>query len=472
MPNTKPNSGKPLKRKTNASAAAAESPAATSVTDDRAVRQRTDQQHHAGETETTAAAAPAASSSSSTRLVSSFLRLAVVERQLVMQGLDLISLARLASTCKQIRAEALDKEAGKFIPKPRREEPLETLCLLHKRRSAHCSPLFRMHAPMTLRCTGQIASLANVLLLHQARQFSRVVEFCVDDSVWPEEQMLWLLALPCMQHVTGLDFSASSRWVDKPLVQTAVFGLPRLDSLRMAVGPNTVLLPSAVATASKLATLRMEVSGGMFPDGSLRALHSAPSLASLSFDFDNPEFPRELVWCLPPTLTHLGLWNVHIPRDVSRSLVKALVSRTPLLSSLHLAFVSVEATLRGLLHAGATALPSLHSVEFGCVTPDDFSVGIDPDPLEPIFRRFLRHFPSTTVRIEFLEEYWEDPEELRVVQTRYAGWPTVEMYWMDTRVGGPLRSHPSDDDTGSDVEELEDPLAAEEHKCSDAAESP
>ena len=142
----KSNGGNPSKRKTGASIAAAESSAETTVTDDRAVRQRTDPAElPAAVARSTAEPAAAASSSSSSTppsRVTSFLRLAVVERQLIMQGLDLCSLARLASTCKQMRGEALDKEAGKFLLMPDSMMPLGPAHDINGVHCAHDSPLF------------------------------------------------------------------------------------------------------------------------------------------------------------------------------------------------------------------------------------------------------------------------------------------------------------------------------------------
>ena len=465
------NGGKSSKRKSDATATAS-SPAETAGTDDRAGRQRTDQMHREGATATTAAGAytaAAAPSSSSTRLASSFLRLAVVERQLVMQGLDLCSLAQLASTCKQMRAEALDKEAGKFIPKPRWQGSLARECILLMRHSAHDSPLFRKHAAMSLRCYNESSDDDNESLIQKAAQFSRVVAFDADDSLsWTEERMLQLLSLPCMQHVTHLSIQKSPHWLDKPLVQTALFGLPRLDLFEMAVGSATKLLPSAVALASKLSTISVQVVSERCPSRSLRALRLAPALSSLTFGFSDEEAPPplELVWSLPPTLTLLSLWNVEVPRHSSRPFLKTLFSRTPLLSSLYLNSVPVEVILRGLLDAGAAALPSLSDVTFERMWPGVLSVGDEPDLLLPIFRRFVHRFWQVTVRIDFADDAWDDPEELRAVQMRYVGWPSVELYWSDTgeRIAGPPIPHPSDDDdSGSDVEVLEEPHAAEEH---------
>ena len=176
-----------VKRKTNAAAVAAEAHAKTVAAVHRAVRQCTEQLHSAGQTATATLLAAAASSSLSSALaaVSYFLRLAVVERQLVMQCLDLRSLARLASACKQMRRESLSKEVGKFI---------NDLCGIPYRalsinghHSAHDSPLFRKHAPMTLRCRGFRNAES---LMQKATQFSRIGSFEADDSfAWTEKQM-------------------------------------------------------------------------------------------------------------------------------------------------------------------------------------------------------------------------------------------------------------------------------------------
>lgn len=266
-----------------------------------------------------------------------------------------------------------------------------------------------------------------------------------------------------------MDLDRSSRWMDHPRVQTALFRLPYLKTCSIKVGSGAKLLPSAVALASKLVTLDVEVPSELTPDFSLRALRLAPALATLRFGFAFGELaaplPRELMWWLPPTLTQLELWNIDLPRDVSLPLIKALFSRTPLLQLLELKSASIEAVLRGLLDAGVNALPSLRCVFFQHLDPVDFSVGIDPDPLMPIFRRFMHRFPQVTVRLEFSDSLWLDSEELRLVQMRYVGWAGVQMYRADSdlRIGGPRTSHASDDEERSDVEELIDPLAAEEH---------
>ena len=285
--------------------------------------------------------------------------------------------------------------------------------------------------------------------------------------------MLQLLSLPCMQHATDMHLTGSSRWVDSPLVQTAVLGLPRLDFLDMAAGPETKLLPSAFALASKLTAVNVEVWGEHPPPGSLRALRLAPALTSLSVGFYEhlSPLPRDLPWCLPPTLTDLSLLGVDVSRAETRPLLKALFSHTPLLVSLELSSVSLAVILRGLLDAGMAALPSLRSVKFESIGPADVSVGIQPDLLEPIFRRFVHRFPQAIVRIVFDEDAWDDMELLLTVQLQYAGWPSVELYWTftDERISGPPVPHPSDDDPGSDVDVLEDPLASEERSCSDNA---
>lgn len=111
------------------------------------------------------------------------------------------------------------------------------------------------------------------------------------------------------------------------------------------------------------------------------------------------------------------------------------------------------------------ALPSLRTVHFVNMEPAHFPAGVDSDPLLPIFRRFLHRFPRVLLRLDFLNAAWQDSEELRVVQMRYVGCARVRLCCAATeeRIGGPMSPHASDDDDGSDVEELIDPLAAEEH---------
>ena len=90
--------------------------------------------------------------------------------------------------------------------------------------------------------------------------------------------MLQLISLPCMQHLTELDLPESPQWIDRPRVQAALLGLPRLGFLGMTVGRNTKFLPSAVATASKLSWIVIQLRRRVLPAGSLRALRLCPNL--------------------------------------------------------------------------------------------------------------------------------------------------------------------------------------------------
>ena len=311
---------------------------------------------------------------------------------------------------------------------------------------------------MTLDCCTYFGSVDHEWLMHRATLFSRVVKFRADQSGWwTEERMLQLPSLPYMQHVTKLDLSTSSAWANHPLVQTALLGLPRLKSFRLAVGPDAKLLPSAFATASTLSTLKVEVYTDQSPDRWLHALRAARKLASLSVGFlaSGWSLPEDLVWCLPPNLTQLDLLNVDMGRreDLSRPMLKALFSRTPHLARVRLSAVSTAEILRGFVDAGAAALPALRHVDFADMQQHHFS-GYARDPLERIFRRFVQRFPRVTVRIEFVNDAWDHPEELLTVQLCYAGWSSVEMYSSDTgeRVGGPMIPHPSDEDNSIDAE--------------------
>lgn len=196
---------------------------------------------------------------------------------------------------------------------------------------------------------------------------------------------------------------------------------------------------------------------------SLRVLRLAPALTSLEFAckalFLDDRALAELVCCLPPTLTHLGLLHAEIPPDLPRPLTKALFSRTPLLQSLR-----VESRfgpfLRGLLDAGLVALPNLRRVRLYNFNPDDFSYSVDPIP--PLLRRFVHRFPEVTVRLDLSGAEWEDPKQVAALQRQYG--PRVNLYPADMRPGGPAiwhgspsSPHASDDEEDSDVEEWTDP---------------
>lgn len=147
-----------------------------------------------------------------------------------------------------------------------------------------------------------------------------------------------------------------------------------------------------------------------------------------------------------------------------RALGKALFSHTPLLDTVKLN-ASIDISLRGLLDAGLRALPLLRRVRFPDFTPDDVSVEEDPDPIPPLMRRFLHRFPLVTVRLDIDEDQWQDPDQLSAMLARYLGWPRLELYWAHSneRIGVPLSPHASDDEEGSDVEDLADPLATAAH---------
>ena len=221
---------------------------------------------------------------------STLMHLAVVERQLIMQLLDLADLARLASTCKQLGSESLHPLCGRFHPTavepfPRASQVIKPLQLPHL---SHLSPVVWAHRPMSVRLDGlcsvpslDLASQTEALFQRVA-SFRRVVSLSLWDSPqqWTEEDALRLLSL--VRHSVELVWGvrSGSIWLENVRVQQALFSLPRLTAVRGLTTrhPNGALLPSALEHATKLRTILL------IPPSSysvLRPLAALPSLTRL-----------------------------------------------------------------------------------------------------------------------------------------------------------------------------------------------
>ena len=336
----------------------------------------------------------------------SLMTLAVVERQLIMQGLDFRSLARLSSTCHQMQVESLHKEAGKFIP-----EPVWPLCVLSDDRPsssagrAHASPLFRMHAPVRLSFlkwdwTPMTLAQREALSLKAAR-FLRINQLSFGRTEkWTEIEALRLLAQPGIQSVTLVE-SGWSAWPGRSAVLRALFSLPQLTSvnLNLELGVTaSVLMVSALSMAPKLRILDLSLS----EPSARESLHDVPAAS--------PASPTDrltpLLCGLPPTLTALTLkspWQQS--SSPPASVIKTMLLALPLLQHLTTRRINVVPLLQGLLDAGTDVLARLCRVEWQESGIDDVSA------LLPLF---LASFPSVIISLQ--PTYDDDAEhELRQV---------------------------------------------------------
>ena len=207
--------------------------AASNQTDDRSVRQRIEP--------AASAAVPSdhsfASSSLPPRL--NLLGLAVVERQLILQSLDLTSFVHAASTCSRLRAESLHKEAGRILSKP--SDAADQMDRVNSHRACHASPLYRAHISVSLEFPCPYGR-SYAELLSKAALFRRIVYLDAEnqkdplepDVMWTEERALQLLAqLPQVREVAV----RSPGWFECPALQHALFGLPSLTRLNLPSSP-------------------------------------------------------------------------------------------------------------------------------------------------------------------------------------------------------------------------------------------
>ena len=289
----------------------------------------------------------------------SLMGLAVVERQLIMQMLDIFCLARLASTCAQLRGEALHKQAGKFISKCPRHRGVNS------DDPAHASALFRAHAPVHLTLSDDLA-LAPALL-DKAATFSRITQLHLGSRAWTEARLLELLAQPWTASILLLHV-CSMEWLRSPAVQHALFALPNLTSIQVHVKMESrdprPLLESAVAQATKLTTTTLFMWMGQ--EWLARGIRAAPALITLELCVSpqlqdaGVESLAPLIWLMPPTLTALRL-HAPFPCFLSRAAVKTMFVRFLILRTV----LDPAMLIQGMLDAGLSALPDLRRVEFG-----------------------------------------------------------------------------------------------------------
>ena len=262
----------------------------------------------------------------------SLMQLAVVERQLVMQLLDIRSLTRIASTCAQLRGESLHKQAGKFISQCSHH------CEVNCEDAAHASALFRTHVPVQLTLYAEEDVSADTSALIDKATFSRITELQLLSDAWSEMHALELLAQPWTNSITLLRVS-STKWLASPAVQHALFALSNLTSLHLNLYlvESYPLLGSAVSQATKATTTTLFMRMGQ--ESLVRGLRTAPALRTLKlfvskqYGDAREESIAPLIWLMPPTLTCLRL-HAFFNCSPPRSTLKTMFVRLPQLHTL------------------------------------------------------------------------------------------------------------------------------------------
>ena len=359
---------------------------------------QTDSHHNSSCNRKTMQSALAALDNASHSAASPLTRLPTVLVHLVMQQLQFVELARLASTCRLMRADSLHPSAGRFLrsfPKCRRTLFLE----VHDVRTA--SPLARAHVAVTLALEQashwlSAREILDAFLLLAAR-WAQVERLDVEwADWWSEADAIELLsALPRVTSVTCI----SGVWMREP-VQSALCHLPLLSSLSpLSFGdsshPSQRLPPSALMHATALRSLSYDRCD--LPPLMLAGLICVPQLTALelsSYLAPKSEHPAlgTIAWlhthCRPMLsgLRALRLHRFNLEAQSRRDL-RRFFGALNQLRYLSTERYTPDGVVSSLVDAGAVALPELRVVHFAQHTRD--SPSISP----PLLRRFLRLFP-------------------------------------------------------------------------------
>lgn len=299
------------------------------------------------------------------------LRLAVVERQLIMQGLDFRPLVWLASTCRQLHRESLHPNAGKF---------------LRESKWGGYSPLFRAHARVQLDLTihqwhdeglrPMLAFLKTAPPMHILECYNiDKDEAGVDDDeeagggvVFTEEWWQWMLShrLTQVRSLKGRGRAIAS--LMSPALQPQLFALPSLTELKLCLTSGWSLIQTAVAQAASLSCLDLSIEDS----STFKVLSHVPALQTLALS-GHPRSPIALRDGLPSTLTSLTLGPIVLPLlKNAEGELDGLFRRVPHLQVLKLWSVSTLPMLRGVIAARAAhLLQQLNQISFGGLDPAD-----------------------------------------------------------------------------------------------------
>ena len=435
----------------------------------------------------------AASSSGLTRLPS-------VLVHLVMQQLKFEELARLASTCRLMRADSLHPSVGRNLlpdneatvslnPPPSASDVASASHWArdHMRAEQRVhSSLGRAHLPVTISTNVDVGpkSSPELIAMSQSERVAALVEkiagwahvesLSLDGARdWSEQDALTFLQSPAIQRVQRVE-GAAGVWM-RESVQTALCRLPLLESLDVDLDdrdhPSLRLHPSAFAHATALRSLK--IGGVQVPTFHLAGLVSVSNLTSLEMqvqqytryeDAERKLLPWLMRHCKPmlSKLRALKLTNVCLAAyGQTADLFRAM----PALRYLETDNWYPDHILRSLIHAGAAAMPDLRVVRFWQDRSGDS--GGDGDLTSSLLRKMLKAFP----RVKYCLTICGDGDEQMVTREEYEGWSQVCTQQNHAPAGpdGIAGKCTNDDDDGGGAE-ADDAEAASDKAPADAAE--
>lgn len=400
---------------------------------DRTVRQRVDDAS-ATSTGTAATSSLIEPSPFTHALRPSLMRLAVVERQLIMQLLDFKSLARVSRTSRQLLQESLHPQAGCFIPElDGLQSTVSYLTMeappgLSSRQTIRRScRLFQMHVVCTLSAivdkrlshTHQAEALNT--LLEDAARCRKVRSLDLPGTghdrfaagfQYPEEFAMQILSSPVVQSVRAVKLPHGDPhvWTRTAVIRRAICQLPALTSIELS-STAVERLTDDLALATGVRHCVCQV---MSRD--LRQLQPLckMNLVNLTLSGMHGGPPHVQALALP-SLTSLAIRNAN---QISHAQSRALFSQIHALRELVVSNCSsVDSLLLGAGDIGVAGLPALRR----CVI-----LGEEPPETRSV-RRFIHRCPQVTSFVFDLSEDDDDGEGLTILRKFGAWGPPVEV---------------------------------------------
>ena len=363
---------------------------------ERSLRQRTD-------------AAPAASAAASSSAVAfsflgrpagrpSFMGLAVVERQLIMQCLDFVSVTRISGVCRQLRAESLQPPSGRFIPAlSDRLAPMGIISMeshLWVSVVQRACRLLQIHVPMSLGAhvnsdfPEKAQAVAVTVLLGDAARFRKIHHLELEcgsdeDANDPLAIALQFLSSPVLQSIRSVQFPASCVMNQENLARLrhAIWLLPALTAVNLTSSSSRGLLHGSANALARIRQCTWTLRSRDFTE--LQPLSTMSSLETLTLDmaYHSHGAPQVQVPALP-SLTSLTLRSL----KATHAQARALFSRVPALRELTIQGGFLTQLLLGAGDMGRVGLPALRR----CVIECSGSRGLTTAEL----RRFLHRCPQ------------------------------------------------------------------------------
>ena len=299
----------------------------------------------------------------------SFLGLAVVERQLIMQQLDFQSLSRVYRCSRQLRGEALHPRAGSSLvlgsgsdsfgrPVSRFQQGLSFYWLDDGIDYRSCT-LARAQLPVSLSVLNYSAAPPAgpdtvAAITARLSLFSKVHRLELGNMQWTEAMALQLLQHKAFStvHTVNVVYGGSI-WVAHSLTQRALFSLPSLTNLTFECSLD-YFAPGILSAASRLRALGLPITSGDFRI--LLPLCSLPSLQILTLQSVKIRNPKHVCVLPLPQLTQLTICDAHY---LSHAHARALFSQLPALSNLSIVEANASILLLGCGDAGQAGLPAL-----------------------------------------------------------------------------------------------------------------